>query len=391
MKKIFFLLSGILLIAACNKEKESALSVLEKVKKNYDSHSSLSYKILYRQKYFSGNDTAVVRASCKLLRVPSDTLFEGRIWFSTEDSVEKYYDLKTIFVAEHSNKKITTYKAHDQQDFAITGNTTGSVIRVNFTNTEHMISDVKDSLNSVRLFPDSIPDHFIVSVNYPDEDSFSHMEKNIWIRKDDFVIDKMTYTVQYQGEWQYNEWNLSDLRFDDVNAEELDNSMKALLADYQITEYQAPSEKDFALLENGSVAPAFSGINFESGKPVSLFNYQNKIVILDFSYMSCMPCIKAIPHLTEISKQFGDKVVVLAMNSKDGDENGKQRLPDFITKNKMNYPVILTDKKTDSLYNVKAYPTLYLLDRKGKILFSQIGFTENIGDTLKTMIRAQLK
>lgn len=392
MRNIFFAMLATILIFCCNQEKETVQSVTRKVKDAYDKHTSMSYKIHYRQKYFSDNDTIVVDASCKLIRELSDTLFSARVWFSTTDSIEKYYDLNTIYVVEHSAKKITKYKAHEQQEFAIKGNTAGQVINVLFSDPQTLPDIVNDSANTATLISDSVPDHFIVSIAYPDDGTFSKMKKNIWVRKNDFVIDKITYNVQYQGNWQYNEWNLSGIEFDNVKAEELDNSIKKISGLYSTEEYIPPTAEDFALLKNGLQAPEFSGVNFQTGAAVTLKDFKNKLLILDFSYMSCMPCIKAIPHLVAIVERFGQKnVAVLAMNSKDGDEKGKQKLPEFISKNKMNYPVVLTSPGTDSAYNVKAYPGLYLIDKKGKILFSQLGFAENLGDTLTKIISQELK
>lgn len=392
MRNSFFAILAILIISSCNREKETAQTVIQKVKEAYDKHASISYKIHYRQKYFSDNDTIVVDASCKLIRELSDTLFSARVWFCTKDSVEKYYDLNNIYIVEHAAKKITKYKAHENQEFAIKGNTTGEVINVGFTNTQALPDAVNDSANKIQMLPDSVPGHFIVSISYPDDESFSKMKKMVWVKKDDFVIDKITYNVRFQGQWQYNEWNLSDIGFDNVKKEELDNSIKKISGIYKTEEYTPPTEADYALLKNGLPAPEFSGVNFQTGASVTLKDFKNKLLILDFSYMSCMPCIKAIPHLVGIVEQFGKKnVAVLAMNSKDGDEKGKQKLPEFISKNKMNYPLVLTGSRTDSAYNVKAYPSLYLIDKKGKILFSQLGFAENLGDTLKTIIEKELK
>lgn len=101
--------------------------------------------------------------------------------------------------------------------------------------------------------------------------------------------------------------------------------------------------------------------------------------------------LKAIPYLVQIQNEYKNKnVVVLAINSKDTDVNGKKRLPDFISKNSINYPVILTTYKTDSLYNVKAYPTLYAIDRKGEIIYSHLGFIDGLDDSLKTIINKHL-
>ena len=373
-------------------KKETAQTVLIKVKQNYDKHSSITYKINYRQKFFDGDDTLKWNATCKLIRDTTDTLFRGRIWFLTTDSFERYYDLNNIYLIDHTKKKITEYKAHQNQTSVITGNTAGMVIKINFLNTGKLLSDLKDTSNKVILLSEEMgdKDHFVISIKYADDESFTQQQRTVWIRKNDFVINKITYKVKYQGDYQYNEWILSDIVFDNVTGSELNNSLNSYSKSYLSVQYIPQSEKDFKLIQAGTIAPSFSGINFQSGKEISLKDYERKFIILDFSYMSCMPCIQSIPHLIQIQNEYGNKnLAVLAINSKDIDQKSKKRLPGFISKHSINYPVILTTHKTDSTYNVKAYPTLYMIDKKGKIIFSQIGFSEKLIDTLKSIINKQ--
>jgi len=361
-----------------------------KVKDNYDKRSSVTYKINYRHKFFDEDDTLQWDATCKLIRETTDTLFGGQIWFLTTDGFERYYDLSNIYLIDHSKKKITEYRAHEHQTFIITGNTAGSVIKINFLRTDKLLSDLKDTANKATLSADS--EHFIVTIKYADKDDISEMERNLWIRKDYFVIDKLTFKVKFQGDYQYSEWNLSEIEFDKISTTDLEKSVNSYNKSYTVEQYVPLSEKDYATLPAGISAPYFRGTNFQNGNEISLNDYKGKFVILDFFYMSCMPCIKAIPHLVKLQNEYGNKnVVVLAVDSKDREEKSKKRLYEFITKNSVNYPIILTTYKTDSLYNVKAYPTLYAIDKKGKIVYSQIGFSEELGDTLKKIIDRQMK
>lgn len=382
--------TAILLLAGFSDKQEAVQTVLTKVKNNYDKHSSIIYKINYKQKFFDGGDTLQWNGTCKLVRDTTDTIFGGHICFRTYDSIERYYDLTNIYLIDHSKKQITEFKAHENQTGVITGNTAGSIIKTNFIYTDKLLSDFKDTTAKTSLLSDN--NHFIVTIKYANEEPFSEKERNVWIRKNDFVIEKITYKVKFQGNYQYNEWNLSDIEFDNVKIDELDKSIKNLSQSYKVEQYLTLNENDFAPLKNGIAAPVFSGTDFKEGKEISSTDYKGKFIILDFSYMSCMPCIKAIPHLIQIQEEYGNKnVVVLAINSKDGNEKSKKRLPAFIDKNLINYPVILTSYKTDSAYNVKVYPTLYTIDKRGKVIFSQLGYSDRLADTLKNLINRELK
>jgi len=47
----------IFLITSCTEKQETPLTVLMKVKDNYDKRSSVTYKINYRHKFFDEDDT----------------------------------------------------------------------------------------------------------------------------------------------------------------------------------------------------------------------------------------------------------------------------------------------------------------------------------------------
>jgi len=378
-----------LLISGWTDKQETPQTVFAKVKNNYDKHSSIVYKINYKVKNLDSDDTLQLNANCKLIRNTADPLFNGYIWFLTADSAERYYDLAHIYLLDHKKKKITNYDVDENQGNIITGNIAGNVIKINFLNTSKLLSDVEDTANEVTLLSDN--NHFIVTVKYADGD-FSERVRKTWIKKDDFVVDKITYQLKFQGQYQYNEWNLSDIEFDRVSNADIDKSIKSYRKSYISQQFKALTEKDYAPLQVGTVAPNFTGANFQNGKEMSLSDYLGQYVVLEFSYMSCAPCVQAIPHLVQIQNEYGTKnVAVLTINSIDNNEKGKKRLPGFITKNSVNYPVILTTRRTDSLYNAKIYPTLYVIDKKGKIIYSHLGFSEALGSALKTILDGQQK
>jgi thiol-disulfide isomerase/thioredoxin len=108
--------------------------------------------------------------------------------------------------------------------------------------------------------------------------------------------------------------------------------------------------------------------------------------------MSCYPCIQALPALEEINKKYADKnVVVLVVNSTDLRVKRIHKLPDFFKKNPITYPTILPDKNVDEEYHVTGYPTMYIIDKNGKIALSQTGYGEGseklISDKLDELLK----
>ncbi len=374
-----------LLLSGYKAKKETPQEVLLWVKNKYDKHNSISYSILYRQKFFSGNDTMQWKADCQLIRNTKDSILGGTIWFKTSDSIENYYNLNQVFSINHPKKHIDVFNAHENQTGPITGNIAGNVIRVNFLKPGKILSAALDTNNQVTMITEKT--YYLITINYAKNSDFSDKQMMLWVNKKSAVIEKIKYHVKYQEEIQYNEWNLTNIRFDKSSTTQLDKSLNQYLKAYSYKLYIPPSEKDFELLPNGSVAPSFTGKHFQDNQTVSLDQFKGKMILLDFSYMSCAPCVEAIPHLIELKKDFEHKnLVVLALNSNDNRESHLQRMPGFIAKHAITYPMVMTNRTVDSLYQTKVYPTFYLIDKQGKIIHSNLGFSTRAADTLRAII-----
>ena len=91
MKRLSILLVSFLLIIFCCNEKEtSPIELAKTIIERYENHSSLSYNIDYKIKYFSSaDDTTKVSARIDLIRVPEDSIFGGYVWISS-DSIDRY-------------------------------------------------------------------------------------------------------------------------------------------------------------------------------------------------------------------------------------------------------------------------------------------------------------
>lgn len=394
LKKIYIFLSLIIVGAtACiyNPPKETAKTVLIKAKKTYEQHTSLSYKIDYRIKFLDEDDTVKVKADCKLIRQSKDTIFNGYVWYKTYDTVERYYDLHNIYLVEHNAKKITEFNTRGNRKRPIVGNVAGDVIDIYFLTPQKLLSVFEDTSTAVVMLP-STQTHYVVQFKIHDEEGFTDMNKTLWVRKKNFLIDKITFQAKFQENYQYSEWNLQDMQFDKVTVSELNETFKSFVRRYSYEMDKPRKDEVRKRLADGTSAPDFNGRNFGDNKKVSLTDYKGKITVLDFFYIACMPCLKAVPMLAKIRTEFSDKeVAILGMNSFDIEQIRRKRLSDFVKTNGVNYPVILTERTTDNLYSVQGYPTLYVVDASGKIIFSDEGFSEHLYDTLKAVLKDELR
>lgn len=53
----------------------------------------------------------------------------------------------------------------------------------------------------------------------------------------------------------------------------------------------------------------------------------------------------------------------------------------------INYPLLIADEYTEKRYSIRVYPTLYLIDRQGKLQYINRGFSEDSMMHLEKKIR----
>lgn len=112
----------------------------------------------------------------------------------------------------------------------------------------------------------------------------------IWVNKAKFLIEEINYDVKYKGNFQFNEWNLSEIVFDKVSADDMEKSLHTINKLYTSEQYIPLSENDLKTLSNGIVAPELKGNNAINGKAFSLEQYRGQIVILTFPICQVALC-----------------------------------------------------------------------------------------------------
>lgn len=381
-----------LFMIACGQEEMTPEKLAEMYHAKYSKHNAMSYSIDYKIKFFSQtDDTSRVEADVDLVRMPEDSVFTEAIWIQSKDSLVRFYDTSNIYIISQPEEKVYRYKK--EEDFAIRGNIAGDVIEISFVNTGKFIDLLKDSSISVSLEEtelEGVPVWHWIS-KYDDDGDFINSRKDYWIRIDDTTMIRSTYTVDYQGENQYNEWNLSNITFDGVDLETLKARFGEVAGNYTIEDYKPRSPEESKPLDNGTTIPDLKGELYGSGDSVSLSDYRGKMLLLDFWYMDCFPCIKAIPHLSEIHHKYADQgLQVIGIDPFDNNEKDLERMPNFLEKNPLDYPILFINKEQPKNFKVYAYPTFYLVDRDGKIIYSQIGHGDNTGAELDSVIQIHI-
>jgi thiol-disulfide isomerase/thioredoxin len=132
-----------------------------------------------------------------------------------------------------------------------------------------------------------------------------------------------------------------------------------------------PRSTEDGSLVKGAQAPAWSLIDAD-GKQVNLKDFAGKVVVMDFWGSWCPPCRAAMPSIQRIHEKFKDQdVVVIGLNwERDAKADPKK----FMADNGYTYKLVLGADQIASEYRVRGWPTFYIIDRAGDIVWSGVGF-----------------
>lgn len=137
--------------------------------------------------------------------------------------------------------------------------------------------------------------------------------------------------------------------------------------------FKKEEKKEAVLLPVGTKASLFELSLFDKAStPVDALHYKGKVLLLEFWIRNCGPCIAAVPKLNQLTHEYKDKgVEVLAINPVDT----KPTIAFFIEKYKTTYPVAYNGSGIAEAFGVTAFPAVFILDRKGTIVYAG-GFNE---------------
>jgi thiol-disulfide isomerase/thioredoxin len=126
-------------------------------------------------------------------------------------------------------------------------------------------------------------------------------------------------------------------------------------------------------LRVGKVAPEITAEGVD-GKPFKLSDHRGKVVVLVFWACWCGPCMRLVPHEREMTERLkGKPFTIVAVN---GDEK-RATAAEVMTKEKMTWPSFWNGSDgpqgpISKAWNVRGWPTMYVLDEKGVIRFKDL-------------------
>ncbi len=132
-------------------------------------------------------------------------------------------------------------------------------------------------------------------------------------------------------------------------------------------------------------SPQFSLTDVQNKKH-TLSDYQGNIVLVQFWATYCTPCRKEMPTMNNLIKKMdGKPFKIITVNMAED----KETVDSFLQQVPVDFPVLLdSDGSVLSQWKVFAAPANFILDKKGKIIFTLYGGTDWDSDEMVEKLTA---
>ncbi len=197
-------------------------------------------------------------------------------------------------------------------------------------------------------------------------------------KSDTLVLSMKSYFIDKDG-WFYNE---SRILYQEFNQPAFsDPSLYQLPASGQAV-YPDPADIPGISETTPNVQPgdplSLPPFPTIQGDTLSLSDFKGKVVLLDFWYIGCGPCVDALPALQQLQDKYKDQgLVVVGLETFQPDP---AKISRFLQPRDVDYLQCYGSgvKEWSRQMQIQAFPTHFLLDREGRVVEVGSGYSPSL-------------
>ena len=123
-------------------------------------------------------------------------------------------------------------------------------------------------------------------------------------------------------------------------------------------------------------APELAAGDWINSEPQKLSDLRGHVVLIEFWTFGCYNCQNTVPFVKGWNDRYrAEGLTVIGVHSPEFDEERKvENLRGAVSSLGISYPVVTdNDYQTWKAYKVEAWPTLFLLDKQGRVRWTHVG------------------
>ena len=138
-------------------------------------------------------------------------------------------------------------------------------------------------------------------------------------------------------------------------------------------------------------APEISSGTWINSAPLTLKSLHGRVVLIEFWTFACYNCRNTVPTVKKWDAQYREKgLTIIGVHTPETDlENNVADVRHEVAALGIKYPVVTdNDYSTWKAYRVEAWPTLFLLDKQGRVRWMHVGdgYYDETEDVIKTLL-----
>ncbi|HBB89865.1 MAG TPA: thioredoxin [Blastocatellia bacterium] len=125
-----------------------------------------------------------------------------------------------------------------------------------------------------------------------------------------------------------------------------------------------------------ATAPDLASGNWINSEPLKLKELRGRVVLVEFWTFGCYNCRNTLPFIKGWHDRYRNQgLIVIGVHSPEFDEEREvEKVRSQVASLEIHYPVVTdNDYQTWNAYNVEAWPTMFLLDKQGRIRWKHVG------------------